>query len=268
MILNKIKDRIGNYNGMFGLYYIDLNSGEKCRAGNCDVFRASGTVKLLTLVEAFKRLEEKSIEKNFKYRLKKSDYIQSASQTMFKTFGALEFLHEGIELTFEDLYKLNTTVSDNIAFNILLRILGIDEINRTMSLLGYTRTRVNREIYNDDKIKKGIENYISLEEVANLFYRMHKGQLISRNASREMIMILKEHQKNNIIPYNFSEATEIAHQTGIDEGSLLDIGIVYCRNPFVLCMAAEDTNTRQAESMMRDLTAMCYKNSNASKVSD
>ena len=58
MILDKIKDRIGNYDGTIGICYIDLGTGESCTAGNCDVFPASGMVKLLILIEAFRQMEE------------------------------------------------------------------------------------------------------------------------------------------------------------------------------------------------------------------
>ena len=75
MILDNIKDRIVNFRGKIGIYYIDLNSGESCYAGNCDVFLASGSVKIITLLEAFKWIEVDKAKKDSKYILKRSDYI-------------------------------------------------------------------------------------------------------------------------------------------------------------------------------------------------
>lgn len=267
MILNNIKDRIGNFHGEIGIYYIDLITGESCSAGNCDIFLASGSVKIITLVEAFKRMEEGKLKKNSVYKIKKSDYIGNSGQWV-KTLGALEYIHEGTNLTLEDLYMLNTAVSDNIAFNILFRQFGAKNINKTLDTLGYFKTRVNREIYDDKKISCGVENYVSIEEMANLLYRMYKGQLISNRASEEMLNIMKSHQQNGIIPYYFGENLPIAHQTGLDEELIMDMGIVFCDTPFVLCMAAKDFNTRNAESIMRDITLICYNNSKKSEKSD
>ena len=261
MILDNIKNRIGNFRGDIGICYIDLSGGKSFTAGNCDVFLASGSVKILTLVEAFKRMEEGTLDRDDKYILKSSDY-QNRGKEGVKTFGALEYLHEGIKLTIEDLYKLSISVSDNIAFNILLRQFGAKNINETMEMLGFSKTKINREIYDFERIKAGIENYVSVQEMASLFYRMYKGQVVSRNASREMLEILKDHQKDSIMPYYFDESLRVSHQTGYDDGLIMDMGIVHGPKPFVLCMAASDKNTRNAESIMRDITLMCYKNSN------
>ncbi len=263
MILDNIRDRIGNFRGKIGIYYIDLNSGESCSAGNCDVFLASGTVKIVTLLAAYKEMEEGKLQKDSRYVLKQSDYI-GGQKVNEKSFGALEYLHEGTELTVEDLYRLSIAVSDNVAFNILYRMLGEETINQTLDALGFTKTRLHRGIYDRQQQNRRIENFVSVEEMANLFYRMDKGQVISGQASREMLELFKQHQQNSIMPYYFDEDLEIAHQTGLDNMLILDMGIVYGANPFVLSMAAEDANTRNAESMMRDITLMCYRNSNRS----
>lgn len=261
MILDSIKNRIGDYDGDIGISYIDLISNKSITTGNCDIFPASGSVKFLTLVEAFKLMEEGTISRNDKYVLKKSDYINGGKSGV-KTFGAVEYMHEGIELTIEDLYRLSISVSDNIAFNILLRLFGKDEINRTFKMLGYKKTIISRAIYDKTAINNGIENYVSVQEISSLLYRMYKGQVISKSASEEMINILKDHQKDSILRYYFDESLQIAHQTGYDDGLIMDMGIVFSSRPFILSMAASDNNTRNAESIMRDITLMCYRNSN------
>ena len=76
-----------------------------------------------------------------------------------------------------------------------------------------------------------------------------------------MLDILLHHQKTSILPYYFSESMEIAHQSGYDEREIMDMGIVYAEHPFILCMASSTDNIRNAESIMRDITLMCYQNS-------
>ena len=258
MILDKIKDRIGNFEGLMGICYMDLTTGESCNAGNCDVFPAEGMVKLLVLIEVFRRLEEGRIHKNDTYVLKKEDYPRTTERTV----GALEHMHEGAVLTMEDLYKLNCIVSDNMAFNILLKLVGKDSVNKTLQEYGFRRSVINRPIYDMEKIAQGIQNYISVQEMESLFLRMYKGQVISNRASNEILDILCDHQKGNILSYYFRETHKIAHLSSIDEQNIMDMGIVYGNHPFILCMAASAPNTRNAESIMRDITLMCYKNSN------
>ena len=258
MFLDKMKDRIGDFEGKLGICYIDINSRAGFTAGNCDVFPASGVIKLLILIEAFKRLNEGEINKNDTYILKTDDYPKIRE----KSFSALEHIHIGAELTIEDLYKLNVIVSDNMAFNILLKLFGKDAVNDTLREFGFKKTRINRAINDYAEITKGVQNYVSVQEMANLLLRMYEGQIISNAASKEMLEILCEHQKTSPLTYNFLESMKIAHQSGYDDNEIHDMGIVYGENPFILCMASSVPNTKNAESVMRDITMMCYQNSN------
>ncbi len=260
MISDNIKDRIGNFEGDIGIQYIDLKTNVGCGGGNCDVFPASGAIKLLVLIEVFRQMEEGLIKRSDKYVLTPEDYPQALQEGQ-KSYGALEHLHPGTELTIEDLYRLMVTVSDNIAFNILLKIVSMENVNQTIERYGFKNTKVNRALFDTKSVEKGIENWISVKEMATLFYRMEKGQIVSNQASREMLDLLEKHQRTSVMPYYFKESLNIAHQSGYDDTLILDMGIVYGDNPFVLCMASSAEDTRNAESIMRDITLMCYNNS-------
>ena len=66
-----------------------------------DVGKKGYFVMLFPLIEAFRRIDEGTLDKHQKYRLRKSDYINYDA-----AFGAIGCLHEGIDLTVEDLYQL------------------------------------------------------------------------------------------------------------------------------------------------------------------
>lgn len=258
MILDKMRDRIGAFEGKIAICYIDIKSKSCYTAGNCDVFPASGIVKLLILIEAFKRLNEGEMKKDDTYTLRPDDYPKIRE----KSFSALEHIHVGAQVTVEDLYKLNVIVSDNMAFNILLKLFGKDAVNDTLNELGLKKTRINRAINDFEAMRRGIQNFVSVQEMASLLLRMYEGQIISHSASKEMLDIVCEHQKPSPLTYNFLESMRIAHQSGYDDNEIHDMGIVFCENPFILCMASSAPNTKNAESVMRDITKMCYQNSN------
>lgn len=50
--------------------------------------------------------------------------------------GALNYLHDGLCVTFRDLCVLMTILSDNTATNLLIKRLGIGNINDTLRMLG------------------------------------------------------------------------------------------------------------------------------------
>ena len=255
MIAEAINDRLSNIEGKFGVNYIDLTSGQEILCGNCNVFPASGGVMLLALVEYFHAIEVGKLDENRICRFYRADYPDAGTYS----YGVLKYLHDGIETTISDLCNLMITVSDNIAFNMLLDILGMDNVNETFQSLGYQDMRVNRKIYDFAQMKKGVQNYISIREMAAIFLRLYKGQLISEEASRRMLRLLTQHQRGSIIPHVLKEDMEVAHQTGFDDDLILDGGIVFAEKPFILVMAAADTNIRKAESIMRDITSICYR---------
>ncbi|MCI6011374.1 MAG: class A beta-lactamase-related serine hydrolase [Firmicutes bacterium] len=254
MIMTAMTDRLANVEGKIGVAYIDLSTGQRLFCGNTKVFPASGMVMLMALTECFRAMEEGRIRKDQTYRLD----LNSVKIETRASFGVLNHLHDGIELTVEDLYTLMITVSDNLAFNILTDLLGMDRINETFRSLGYSNMRINRKIYDLEKMAMGVENTVSVEEIASIFERIYRGQLVSRSASRSMLELLELHQQHNILPHPFSETMRIAHQTGVDEDVLLDAGIVSAQNPFVLSLAASDMDMGMAETVLRDITQICY----------
>lgn len=254
MLSKQIKDRIGNIQGNIGIYYKDLKSGRTCIEGNSEKFISAGLAKVHILLEVFNQLEQGKFKKDDIYILKNTDKMPS--------IGAVMHMHEGTELTIEDLYKLMISIGDNSAFNILVNLLGIDSINKTLDELGFVISRVNRLLYSYDAMSKGVENYTSIHEIGDIFDRLYNQQIISRKASNEIIEVLKLQQRNFIIPYYFGLNTIIAHQVGEDDECIHDAGIVYSMNPFILCMSADNVDVKKAESAMRDIALMSFKHSN------
>ena len=56
--------------------------------------------------------------------------------------GILRELSPGLDLTLRDYATLMIVVSDNIATNVLIDLLGIDRINQTMAEFGFSQTKL------------------------------------------------------------------------------------------------------------------------------
>ncbi len=254
MIAKKIQQRIGKIDGKLGVYYYDVKTGNSCNVGNEDVFVPAGIEQLPILIETFRQIEEGIIHKNDIYILKEEDKMPS--------LGVLNIIHSGTKLHIEDIYKMMICIGDNSATNILINLLGMEDINNTMEVMGFRNTRINRLFFDSEKEIMGIQNQFSLSEMGELLRRMYFRQVISNGSSEQILSILQRQQRNAIIPYYFGEELPISHVVGEDPGILHNIGIVFSKNPFILCMGGNGVDTRSVEGIMRDVSLICYNESN------
>lgn len=255
MITKTIADRLAGLDGKIGISYIDLTQEKEMFFGNSKVFQGSGAIMLMALVECFKQIEEGKIRETDMYRIRKETCMKDDDPS----YGVLRFLHDGVELSVADLCNLMSTVSDNMAFNKLVDILGRENIQNTFSALGYQDMKLNRKIDDEAAMQKGVQNYISIPEMASIFYKIYRGQLISEQTSSRMLSLMKQHQRTSMIPYIFKESVSIAHVTGFDEDIIIDGGIIFTEDPFILVMAISDMDIRKAENLMRDITQICCR---------
>lgn len=240
--------------GKTSFYYENLVTGEWAAWKENEQMMAASVIKLFVMVEAFVRFEEGTLSPDRIVCMKREDCVPSC--------GALTYLHDGIEVTVYDLVTLMIIFSDNTATNVLIDLLGIDEINRTIRGMGFYDTLLQRKMYDAEKSKRGIQNYITAAETGRLLKEMFFGRLVSRKASEAMIAILKNQQLCSKIPFYLQalpEEPEIAHKTGEDCGITHDVGIIYAKQPFIVCFCGNETDTPAYERVMAEASLRLYR---------
>lgn len=255
-----IRERISNLQGEIGIYYYDFKRDTSFFVGNCDVFPSLGIAKLVLMVEVFRQVEEGMIKLDDTYILEKKPPFAIPENEYEATVGVLDFLHKGMELTIEDLVYLMMIISDNSAFNILLSIVGIDNVNDTMKKLGLTNTKIRCMLFEWDEIDPEKDNYHSVREIGSLLRRIYKKQLISTTASERMLRILSYHQRRDVLSAFSDRGISVAQQTGFDVTSLHTAAVIMTESPFVLCMSTNKISAKMAEGIMKDIAYMCGAN--------
>lgn len=77
-----------------------------------------------------------------------------------------------------------------------------------------------------------------------------------------MLTILKCQQLNGKIPFYLKaleEEPEIAHKTGEDTGITHDVGIIFGREPFIVCFCGNETDTPRFERMMAEISLELFQ---------
>lgn len=205
---------------------------------------AASVIKIPILIEAFAQMEEGRVKKDELFAISSADKMPSC--------GALSYMHDRLSVTLEDLYTLMIILSDNTATNLLLKRLGMEEVNARMRSLGLENTVVRRRLFDAESARRGLENSITARDMGRLLEKLYWGKVVSPAASHEMLNILKKQRLNGKIPFFFSSATPIAHKTGEDTGITHDVGIIYTQQPCIVCFCSNGVDVPSFERFIQD----------------
>ena len=109
------------FNGDIGIAIKELSSGEFIYYNETKRFPLASVAKLPVLVELYSREAEKKIDLNEKYSIPINKIAVGS--------GILAQLDPNIPLSLRDMSKLMICISDCSAYNLLLEILGVNNIN-------------------------------------------------------------------------------------------------------------------------------------------
>lgn len=189
----RIEAEVTSFSGKMSVYandfkgnVIDINADEKFETASC--------IKLFILADLFNQIEKglKSLDDILEYD--ESNYINGS--------GILRNLDTGIKMTVKNFATLMIIVSDNIATNIMIDYLGIDNINNSIREFGLKDTVLHNKI--------DFEKYSQLgtstpREYGYIYEKIVQGSFISKKASEQMLEILRKQHYNNMLTKSFPQ---------------------------------------------------------------
>jgi beta-lactamase class A len=198
--------------------------------------KAGSIIKLYIMIEAYNQIKKGTLDKNKIIILNNSMKVGGS--------GSLSNELEGTKVSVFDLIRLMITKSDNTAANILIDILSFDKINSTAKNIGCKYTVLSRKMMDTKAISQGKENYTSVSDLLNIYWKIYKSECIGSPYDKEMIEILKNQTINTKIPLTLPKGTSIAHKTGELQDVESDAGIVYSpRGDYVLCIMTSNVTS-------------------------
>ncbi len=248
-----IEQKLKTAPGSVGFYYKNLVDGEERDFRGDEKFYAASVIKTYIMAAAFAKIERGELEQDKIIAMKKEYCVPSC--------GAVAYMHEGLEVTVMDLITLMIIFSDNTTTNMLIDLMGMEEINAEVKALGYEDPWLRRKMYDWEKARRGIQNLITPRGVGRILTDIYEGRVVSRAASEKMLSILKDQQYDSKMPFYLralDDAPVVAHKTGEDTGITHDVGIVYAEKPFVVCFCGNETDTPMFERVMAEITYYLY----------
>lgn len=250
----QILSRLKALPGKIGFYYKNLVTGDTISYNEEESFMAASVIKLYIMAEALRQCKAGILSREDLVRIDKSRCVPSC--------GALTYMHDGLEVTIEDLYTLMIILSDNSATNFLIDILGEESINDCIRQLGGEKTSLNRKMFDVEKSARGIQNYVCPVELASFLEKLYNGELYDAECSEHMLSVMKNQRLNGKIPFyihTIPNRGAIAHKTGEDSQITHDVGIVYAKQPFIVVFLGNETDVAAYEREMAEISLLLYQ---------
>jgi len=250
-----------------GIAFRALDGKDEWYSRADESFHAASTMKVPVLIELFHQVKDgklklsdslvvrnefRSIVDGSPYKLDASD---DSETDLYKA--------EGQTRTVSQLAELMITVSSNLATNLLIEKLGVENIRATVQSLGADGVNVLRGVEDGKAFEKGMNNTTTARGLATLMTAIAGDKAVDSESSQQMVAILERQKFNEAIPAGLPAGTRVAHKTGDITKVHHDAAIVFAKRPFVLVILvrgiAED---KEAYKLMAAIASDLYNATN------
>jgi beta-lactamase class A len=225
---HQLRSLASRVHAAIALDVLDLETGYNAGFNAAKSMPAASTIKLPVMVEVFAQLEAGRFDLQHRVTLTASD----------KDYGSGELCDAPAGTTYPVSYLVEKMidVSDNTATNMLIRLVGRQNINHRMEELGLDRTHLAADVRTGGwSIRRALRT--SPADLVRLLTLMAQRKLIDEWSSNEMIAILEADRINTLLPEPLPPDIPIAHKTGSLNDTLNDAGIVFADEaPYVIAV--------------------------------
>ena len=225
----RIQTALDGFQGKVWVYAKNLDTGKDYALRADEQTRTASTIKLAIMAETFHQIALG--------KLKWDDEIVLTKEKKQGGSGILSEFSDNTKLDLQTALHLMIVVSDNTATNLVLDKVGADNVNDFMDSLGLTNLKSMRKIGGggESKALADPQNKLfglgrsSPRDMVKLVEMMETGRLVSKDASAEMIAILKRQQYKDGIGRGLPDTIPSASKSGALDRLRSDIGIIYTR---------------------------------------
>jgi beta-lactamase class A len=243
-LLAQLELEAQNFSGTFGIMVRTLEANPvdrlEFRFNAEDVFPAASVIKLPLLIDALGQVQAGVLKLEDRHLMKASDHATGS--------GVLQVMQAGLEPTLRDLLTLMIVVSDNVATNMTLDILGgVNVTNARFAQMGLETSRVVGKLqvaweFKTEAQRQGKLAEMTPLETLELLERLWHGQLLESEMRELALEILLQQQYSEIIARYLPEEVKTATKSGSITGVRNDVGIVYAQRPYAVALASKNSS--------------------------
>ncbi|MGM9955942.1 MAG: serine hydrolase [Peribacillus sp.] len=247
-IEHKILDAVGSFDGRIA-YKIENSDGESIAYHEDESFQSASLIKIPMIIEGYRQSEEKKIYLNQPVTIPPEEVTGGS--------GVLHVLSNKVFLTVEDLLSLMITVSDNTSTNMMMTLLGQDEINQCIKDLGLKQTILQRKMQDFKALKEGRDNTISAADTITCLKAIHTGDFLKKETQEKILRVMDNQQLRDKLPSQMGKGVKVASKTGGIRGVAHDCAII--RSDKQTVYAAVLTEDMKTEEESRQVISLIGK---------
>lgn len=247
-----LSEQIQRTDCVVGLALKDLVSGREFAIKGDTVLPIGSAIKIGVLLEFFRQAKLGKLSVQDRVWIEKNHKIGGS--------GVLQFLGDhSVNCSWRDIAALMILVSDNAATNMLIDLVGMENVNKTFQNLGLKATRLARKMIDEDAARKGRENVSTPCEMRSLLTLLHTSSNIDKDVSQQTLEVLRMY-KEGPLRSGVPPETMVANKTGTLPGVMVDCGIIYLPDrPYALCvMTTFLRDPLTGEELIRRISRIVY----------
>ena len=207
---------------VMGLGFMDPADGDEFYVNGDEVFAIGSSIKIPVLMEFFRKAEAGLIDPG--------EHLTLREEHMVGGSGVLQFLTPGeASLPLIDYATLMINLSDNVATNILIDLVGMDDVNSLLRELGHEVTMLQRRMIDWEAARAGKENISTPREAVKLLTALINRDGLSDYVCESTLNIMKK-PKRGVFRETVPQSIEIANKPGGVDGAQCDWGLVMLPN--------------------------------------
>ena len=204
-VCDSLQERAAASGAQVGLVIIALGHDARCSVNAGETFRTASLYKLIVLAEAYRQNERGEFSFDETITLEERHYIDDSPESRPS---------QPAEMSAREAIRRMVVFSENATAHALRERLGPELVAAAPDRLGLDDTSV------------GGYFVTTPADVARFFALLYRGEIVSEQASEQMLAVMRAQELNDLIPASLPAGTEVAHKTGLVDKYLHDAGIV------------------------------------------